>query len=100
MIIRVFRARVCPGKIVAFREKVERLSIPLVRSAGGMIGYCPRRLVGSYGDEFVMATIWNTVDALRVFAGDDWERAVIPPEELPLLEETVVHRYELFGPES
>lgn len=36
--------------------------------------------------EFVTVTLWETLDAIRAFAGDDYERAVVPPEARRLLE--------------
>jgi heme-degrading monooxygenase HmoA len=30
--------------------------------------------------EFVVITLWNSLDSIRVFAGDDSEKAVIDPE--------------------
>jgi heme-degrading monooxygenase HmoA len=35
--------------------------------------------------EFVTVTLWETFDAIRAFAGDDYERAVVPPEARRLL---------------
>ena len=31
--------------------------------------------------EFVMFTLWDSLDAIRAFAGDDYERAVFYPED-------------------
>ncbi len=39
MILRVFRATTKPGKAAEFREMLERLSVPMVKSAKGMLGY-------------------------------------------------------------
>ena len=36
--------------------------------------------------EFVTVTLWDTLDAVRSFAGEDYERAVVPPEARRLLE--------------
>jgi hypothetical protein len=36
--------------------------------------------------EFVTVTLWETIDAIRAFAGEDYERAVVPPEARKLLE--------------
>ena len=36
--------------------------------------------------EFVTVTLWDTLEAIRAFAGDDYERAVVPPEARLLLE--------------
>jgi len=39
MIFRVFRATIKPGKAEEFRDMLERLSIPMVEFAKGMLGY-------------------------------------------------------------
>ena len=39
-----------------------------------------RRNVGDL-IEFVMFTLWDSVDAVKAFAGDDYERAVFYPED-------------------
>ena len=44
-----------------------------------------------------MVTLWHSVAELKSFAGEDWRQAVIPQEELPLLRETTVHHYDVFG---
>ncbi len=36
--------------------------------------------------EFVTVTLWESFDAIRAFAGDDLEVAVVPPEARRLLE--------------
>jgi heme-degrading monooxygenase HmoA len=38
------------------------------------------------GVEFVTVTLWETIEAIRAFAGDDYERAVVPPQARELLE--------------
>lgn len=35
--------------------------------------------------EFVVVTRWRSVDALQAFAGPDWQKAVIEPEEEHML---------------
>ncbi|HWX24375.1 MAG TPA: antibiotic biosynthesis monooxygenase [Vicinamibacteria bacterium] len=35
--------------------------------------------------EFVTLTFFESMDAVRTFAGDDWEAAVVPPEARRLL---------------
>ncbi len=97
MMVRVFRAQVRAGKQVDFQRKVEQLSIPLGKSQPGMLAYYAGKPAESTSDEFVMVTLWDSLASLKDFAGEDWSRAVIPEEELPLLEETFVHHYEVSG---
>ena len=37
--------------------------------------------------EFVTLTLWDDLDAVRAFAGDDYELAVVPPEARALLDD-------------
>jgi heme-degrading monooxygenase HmoA len=49
------------------------------------------------GEEFVMFTLWDSLDAIRAFAGDDHEAAVFYPEDDRFLirRETRVAHYEV-----
>ncbi|MFX0116807.1 MAG: antibiotic biosynthesis monooxygenase [Candidatus Hodarchaeota archaeon] len=35
--------------------------------------------------EFITLTLWESMDAIREFAGEDYETAVVPPEARELL---------------
>jgi hypothetical protein len=50
-----------------------------------MVAYYAGKPVDTDSDEFVMVTIWNCLADLKSFAGDDWQKVVIPEEEVPLL---------------
>ena len=54
------------------------------------------RRVVSEGVEFVVVTRWTSFDAIRAFAGDDDERAVVPPQAQAMIEfDPVVRHYEV-----
>ena len=97
MIVRVFRAKARPGKQDDFLEKARRLSVPLVESSKGLIAYFGGKPLNAGGNEFVMVSIWRNLEDLKSFAGEDWYQPVIPEEEKPLLAETFVHHYEVYG---
>jgi heme-degrading monooxygenase HmoA len=97
MIVRVFRARVRPGMDNEFERMVRELSIPLVDRQRGLIARYSGRPVGGNATEFTMVSIWEDLDALKAFAGEDWEQSVVPEEERAVLAETFVHHYELFA---
>jgi heme-degrading monooxygenase HmoA len=44
--------------------------------------------------EFVVVTHWRSVDALQAFAGPDWQKAVIEPEEEHMLAQVSWDHYE------
>jgi heme-degrading monooxygenase HmoA len=97
MIFRVFRATAKPGKADEFRNMLERLSIPMVKSAKGMLGYYVGEPVDPAVPEFTVTTLWQDLDSVKAFAGDNWNRAVIPPDEIPVIAESFIHHYEIFS---
>jgi heme-degrading monooxygenase HmoA len=96
MIFRVFRATIKPGKSDEFSDMLERLSIPMVKSAKGMLGYYVGKPLDPTTPEFTVTTLWQDLDSLKAVAGENWNRAIIPPEEVPLIAESFVHHYEVF----
>ncbi len=97
MIVRIFRAKVHRGKQSDFKAKVQQLSIPLVQRQKGLVAFYSGEPMTASPEEFVMVTIWRSLDDLKAFAGEDWNMSVIPEEELPLLRETFVHHYEVIA---
>ena len=97
MIFRVFRATTKPGKADEFRGMLERLSVPMVKSAKGMVGYYVGGPVDPAVPEFTVTTLWQDLESVKAFAGENWNRSVIPPDEVPLIAESFIHHYEIFG---
>jgi len=97
MVIRVFRAHVQPGRQADFEAMALRLSVPLVQKQKGLLGFYAGRPLGHAKNEFVMVTLWDSVDSVKAFVGPDWEQAVVPEEERPVLVDTFVHHYEAFA---
>jgi len=96
MIVRVFRARVIPGKLEHWQQQVEDFSIPWLRAQAGMLGCYPGRpLQGKR--EFVMVSLWQDLESLKAAVGDDWTQVVLLEDEASLVESVVVDHYESFG---
>jgi heme-degrading monooxygenase HmoA len=95
MIIRVFRARVQEGKREEFERFFLNKALPMIKSRKGLISVSVGTPVASTPDEFVMIMVWQDIDSLRLFAGAEWENAVIDPDEGHLIKETFVHHYEV-----
>jgi heme-degrading monooxygenase HmoA len=72
-------------------------AVPLLESQPGMLGLQTGKPHSSSPTEFLMTTTWRDLDALRGFTGDQWEEAVIAPEEEHLLKSVSVHHYEGLG---
>ncbi len=99
MLIRVFRARVRPGKQEEF-ERLVKETIPTVRKHKGVLAVYAGRPIGSNSNEFTFVSVWRDLSDLKAFAGNDWDKAVMLPSELPLLEETFIHHFEIFNKDT
>jgi heme-degrading monooxygenase HmoA len=95
MILREWRARASPSNADAyprhFREKV----VPELRNVPGFVGAHLSRRQLADRIEFLVLTRWQSMDAIRAFAGTDSEKAVVDPGAIAALIEfdSVVHHY-------
>jgi quinol monooxygenase YgiN len=94
MIIRVFRAIVHDDKIEEFEKFFLDKALAIVRAQPGLISVSVGKPMEQTPNEFMMTTTWEDIGALKGFAGEHWQSAVIDPEEADLLRETFVHHYE------
>lgn len=99
MIVRMWHGRVPTEKAGRYREFLNRRAIPDYRSVPGNVSV--HVLERAEGDvtHFVTMTIWESLDAIRGFAGADVEVAKYYPEDRDFLlefEPNVVH-YEVVG---
>jgi len=98
MIIRIFRARPQPGASDELVRLAEEVSIPFVDAQPGLVARYTGRGLGASGEEVMMITVWEDLDAMKKMTGDDWETPVIPDERLePLIAESFLHHYESLG---
>jgi heme-degrading monooxygenase HmoA len=80
MIARHWRGLVKRDRADAYIEHLQSDTLPqLVQLAGFQDAKVLRRDLPQ-GVEFLVVTIWNSLDAIRAFAGDDVENAVVPPK--------------------
>jgi heme-degrading monooxygenase HmoA len=85
MVERVWAARAdSPDAAAAYAAYFKRVVIPELSAVSGYRG--ARLLQGSVGGaiEIVVSTTWDSLDAIRGFAGDDIERAVVHDEAAAL----------------
>jgi heme-degrading monooxygenase HmoA len=81
MIARTWRGVVAAGDGDAYAAYMMRTGIPGYASTPGNEGvYMLRRQTGN-GWEFLMISLWDSIDAIHAFAGEDVERAVFYPED-------------------
>ncbi len=97
VIIRVFRGRVRPGMQAAYLRFLYERAVPELTRHPGVIGFHVGEPLDEQGDEFVVTSVWASLNDLRAFAGRRWRDARIMPGEDKLLLEKHVHHY-LAGP--
>ena len=99
MIVRMWHGRVPTEKAAAYRTFLNARAIPDYRSVPGNLGvYILERPEGNV-THFITLTYWESLDAIRAFAGGDVEKAKYYPEDKDFLlefEPRVVH-YEVVG---
>ena len=97
MIIRVFTARIREGRVSDFKRMVQEQSVPWLKGSDGMLGYFPGEPLSESSREFVMVTLWRDVEALKKFAGEQWETPVVTEDEAPIVVEMFARHYAGFG---
>jgi len=99
VIARMWHGRVPSKKATAYRVFLNERAIPDYRSVPGNLGvYVLERREGEI-THFITLTYWESIDAIRAFAGEDVEKAKYYPEDKDFLlefEPRVVH-YEVVG---
>ena len=99
MIARLWHGRVPSAKAEAYRAFLNSRAIPDYRSvAGNLSVHVLERREGEV-THFITLTFWESLDAIRAFAGEDLERAKYYPEDSGFLlefEPGVLH-YEVAG---
>jgi heme-degrading monooxygenase HmoA len=85
MIARIWHGWTSPGNADAYETLLRTEVLPGIGRIAGASGAYVLRSDGEDEVEFVTITLWDSLDAIRVFAGDDYEVAVVPPPAQRLL---------------
>ena len=99
MIVRMWHGRVAVDKAAAYREFLNRRAVPDYQSVPGNLSVHILQRNEDQVTHFITMTFWESLEAIRGFAGDDIEVAKYYPEDQDFLlefEPTVVH-YEVVG---
>ncbi len=94
MIIRVFRARLRPGRRAAYERLCREVSVPLMRAQPGCLTTYIAPIVANHPDDFVYVSLWRDLESLRAFVGEDWQQVSILPGEADLLDRAQVEHYD------
>ena len=85
MVVRIWRGRVPREKAEAYAHFLAERAVPDYRSVPGNLGvYVLRRELGE-AVEFSTLTFWRDLEAVKAFAGEDYERAKYYPEDKDFL---------------
>ena len=95
MVARMWRGWTRPEDADTYLKYVDGTGIAAYKETAGNRGaWIFRRPSGADRVEFVTLSFWDSLEAIRGFAGDDIERAVLYPEDERYLlasEKAVVH---------
>jgi heme-degrading monooxygenase HmoA len=81
MIARTWRGAVRPADAEAYAAYIDETGMQAyARTPGNRGAWMLQRDVGGL-TEFVTFSLWDSLDAIRAFAGDDYETAVFYPED-------------------
>jgi heme-degrading monooxygenase HmoA len=87
MIVRLWRGQTTRDNADAYHAHVTQNVFPVLTEIGGHKGsYLLTREVAE-GVEFLAVTLWESLEAVRQFAGDDMDEAVVEPEARAVLAE-------------
>ena len=85
MISRLWHGWTTREKADAYEELLRTKILPGIHRVDGYLGAYLLRRDAEDGVEFATLTLFESMDAVRAFAGEDYEVAVVPPEARKLL---------------
>jgi heme-degrading monooxygenase HmoA len=99
MIARIWRGRTPSAKAEEYFEYLKKTGLKDYRSTSGNQGVYVLRGMKDGEAEFLLLTLWESIAAIKQFAGDDYEKARYYPEDKDfLLElEPAVSHYEILA---
>jgi heme-degrading monooxygenase HmoA len=97
VIVRVWRGETAPENADGYRRHVTEDVFAKLADITGHRGSCLLTRVADGHVEFVVVTLWDSIDEIRKFAGSDATAAVVAPEARALLSsfDEVVEHYDL-----
>ncbi|HKN37149.1 MAG TPA: hypothetical protein VJX16_28230 [Terriglobales bacterium] len=102
MIARLWHGWTTPANAEAYEKLLRSEILPGIHRIKGYQGACLLRRNAAKEVEFVTLTFFDSMDAVRAFAGEDYEAAVVPPHAHKLLsrfDERSVHYQTILKPE-
>ena len=103
MIARLWHGAVPADKADAYTKYLHETGVPDLQSTEGNEGVYVLRAIEDDVAHYLLLSLWNSVDSISAFAGDDIERARYYPKDsdyLLELEPTVSHYEVITAPEK
>lgn len=85
MIARTWHGAVRAKDADVYYEYLQRTGIPDYRTTPGNVGVYVLRRVDGDTAHFLLVSLWESLDSIRAFAGDDVEKAHYYPEDKEFL---------------
>ncbi len=101
MIARIWHGRTKAEDYEAYTEFLKARAVPDYKSTEGFVRLVFLRTIRENEGRFTLITFWESLEAIKNFAGEDYEKAKYYPEDKDFLlefEEKVIH-YEVFAEE-
>lgn len=97
MIVREWRGRTSPARQQDYIDYFRRKVLPELGAVDGFLGAYLLKTQRSGEIEFLVLTRWASMEAIRKFAGDEIEEAVVHPEAAATLSDfdRTVRHYEV-----
>lgn len=84
-----------PGKEKEFSKFFHETAIPLMRRTKGVVQVLPGAARSGSPREFSFVMIWDSLESLKAFVGEDYESPHIDPAEAELVEARSIKHYDL-----
>ena len=95
MIMRIFQVVTRPGKEAEFSRFFHETAIPLMKRTEGLAAVLPGAARAESPREFSFVMVWENLEALKAFAGENYESPHIDPAEAELVESRTIKHYDL-----
>lgn len=86
MIMCIFQVVTRPGKETEFSQFSHETAIPLMRGTDGIVTVLPGAPRPESPREFSFVMVWRDLEALKAFAGEDWQMPHVDPAEAEMVE--------------
>ena len=95
MIVRIFQVVTRPGKEAEFGKFFRETAIPLMKSTRGIVSVLPGAPRPESPRQFSFVMVWEDLESLKNFVGEDYQNPHIDPAEEELVESRSIKHYQL-----